>query len=96
MLDKATAESEFVFVRRSALQVKTGTNRIGGAIAAVTARIIIPVGSTLVEITALVDCYIRFGTSSVNATSTIGDDDTASRLCTMRLIWPKHSMSPKR
>ncbi len=80
MLDKATADDEFVFGRRFALQIKTGSNRIGGTIAAATARLVIPTGAKLIEITALVDCYIRFGNSSVDATSTIGNDGANSKL----------------
>ncbi len=73
-------DGEFVFLRRSALQIKTGGNRIGGTIAVASARVVIPVGSKLVEITALVDVYIRFGDGSVVATSTIGNDGANSKL----------------
>ena len=74
-------DGEYTFIRRSALQIKTGTNRIGGTIGAATARVAItPVGAKLVEISALVDCYIMFGTVAVEATSTIGVDGTNSKL----------------
>jgi len=80
MLDKATDEGEFVFTRRSALQVKSGSNRIGGTIAGTTDRLVIPAGAKLIEISATTDCYIMFGTGAVDATSTIGNDGTNSRL----------------
>jgi hypothetical protein len=80
MLQEQTRDGEFVFVRRSALQIKTGTARVGGTIAATTARVTIPTGAKLVEVTALVDCYIMFGPSDVDATSTIGNDGTNSKL----------------
>jgi len=80
MLDKATDEGEFVYTRRSALQIKTGVNRVGDDIDGTTDRVTLPVGSKLIELTCTTDCYIRFGTSSVDATTTIGDDDTASKL----------------
>ena len=79
-LDKATAEDEFVFTRRSALQIKTGSNRVGGTIAGTTDRLVIPAGATLIEITATTDCYIRFGDVTVVATSTIGNDGANSKL----------------
>jgi len=80
MLDKAIAEGEHVFTRRSALQVKTGTLRIGGVIAGTTDSLVIPVGATLIEISSTVQCYINFGASGVTAALTIGNQDTASRL----------------
>ncbi len=80
MLQITNDDGEFVFLRRSALQIKTGSNRIGGTIAASSDRLVIPVGSRLIEITALVDVYIRFGTVAVVATSTIGNDSANSKL----------------
>jgi hypothetical protein len=80
MLDKANAEGEFVFVRRSALQVKTGVARTGDDVDGTTDRIALPTGAKLIELSSTADCYIRFGTVAVDATTTIGDDDTASKL----------------
>ncbi len=80
MLQVTQDDGEFVFVRRSALQVKTGVNRVGDDIDGTTDRVTLPVGSKLIELTCTTDCYIRFGTASVDATTTIGDDDTASKL----------------
>ncbi len=80
MLDKATSEGEYVFTRRSALQIKTGANRIGGTIAGTTDRLVIPAGAKLIEISATTDCYIMFGDVTVDATSTIGNDAVNSRL----------------
>jgi len=80
MLDKATAEGEFVFDRRSALQIKTGANRIGGSVIVTTARLVIPSGAKLIEISVTTDCYIMFGDVTVDATSTIGNDGTNSKL----------------
>jgi hypothetical protein len=80
MLDRATEEGEFVFTRRSALQVKTGINRIGGSVIVTTDRLVIPTGARLIEISVTTDCYIMFGTVTVDATSTIGNDGVNSRL----------------
>jgi hypothetical protein len=80
MLDKATGDGEFVFVRRSALQIKTGTLRVGDDVDGTTDRIALPVGAKLIELSATADCYIRFGTDSVDATTTIGNDESASKL----------------
>ena len=70
-LSKST-ENEHVFQRRSALQVPAWSGaRVSGVIAAATDRLTIPAGSTLIEITALVDVYINFGNAAVVATTTI-------------------------
>ena len=72
---KTSAEGEHVFQRRSALQVPAWTEkRIGGVIAAITDRLVIPAGATLIELSALVDCYINFGDVTVDATSVIATD----------------------
>ena len=80
MLDKATAEGEYVFVRRSALQIKTGTNRVGDDVDGTTDRLTLPAGAKLIELSATADCYIMFGTGAVDATSTIGNDGVNSKL----------------
>jgi len=80
MLDKATAEGEYVFVRRSALQIKTGTNRVGDDVDGTTDRIALPSGAKLIELSSTADCYIMFGDVTVDATSTIGNDGVNSKL----------------
>ena len=70
-----SSEGEHVFIRRSALQVPAWSGaRVSGVIAATTARLVIPAGSTLIEITALVDVYLNFGNAAIVATSTIEVD----------------------
>ncbi len=67
-----SSEGEHVFIRRSALQVPAWSGaRVSGVIAATTDRLTIPSGSTLIEITALVDIFINFGNAAIDATSTI-------------------------
>lgn len=80
MLDKANDEGEFVFTRRSALQVKTGTKRVGDDVDDSTDRITLPTGAKLIELSVTADCYIMFGPSDVDASSTIGNDGTNSKL----------------
>jgi len=80
MLDKAIAEGEYVFTRRSALQVKTGSNRIGDDVDGTTDRVALPTGATLIELSSTADCYIMFGTVAVEASAVIGNDGTNSKL----------------
>jgi len=80
MLDKANDEGEFVFTRRSALQFKTGTLRVGDDVDGTTDRIALPVGAKLIELSSTADCYIMFGDDSVDATATIGNDGVNSKL----------------
>lgn len=80
MLDKANDEGEFVFVRRSALQIKTGTKRVGDDTDGTTDRLTLPSGAKLIELSVSADCYIMFGPSDVDATSTIGNDGANSKL----------------
>ena len=80
MLDKATDEGEFVFVRRSALQIKTGSNRVGDDVDGTTDRVTLPAGSKLIELSSTADCYIMFGTGAVEASAVIGNDGVNSKL----------------
>jgi len=80
MLDKAISEGEYVFTRRSALQVKTGTARVGDDVDGTTDRVALPTGAKLIELSSTADCYIMFGTVAVEASSTIGNDGTNSKL----------------
>ena len=70
-----STEGEHVFQRRSALQTPAwqGT-RVSGVIAATTDSLVIPAGSTLIEITALVNVYINFGNAAIVATTAVEDD----------------------
>lgn len=81
-----TTEGEHVFIRRSALQVPAWSGeRVSGVIAATTDRLFIPAGSTLIEITALVDVYINFGNAAIKATSTIETDGSRLFLSGVRV-----------
>ncbi len=80
MLDKATDEGEFVYTRRSALQIKTGSNRVGDDVDGTTDRIALPTGAKLIELSSTADCYIMFGDVTVDATATIGNDGVNSKL----------------
>ena len=66
-------DGEHTFIRRSALQVPSwkGEVRVAGTIAVATARFVIPVDATLIELSATEDCYINFGDVTVDATSTV-------------------------
>lgn len=48
------------------------------AVTNVTARVILPAGAVLIELTATEDCYVAFGDVTVNAVQAIATD--ASRL----------------
>ncbi len=75
-----SSEGEHVFNRRSALQVPAWSGaRVTGVLGASTASLTLPEGATLIEITALVNCYINFGSNVVIAATTTVEDD-GSRL----------------
>jgi hypothetical protein len=79
MLDKTT-EGEHVFVRRSALQVPTWSGaRVSGVVAATTDSLVLPEGATLIEISALVNIYINFG-SNAAITAAVETEVDGSRL----------------
>ena len=68
-----SSEGEHVFIRRSALQVPAWSGeRVSGVVGATTNSLILPPGATLIEITALVNVYINFGSNAaITASSTI-------------------------
>lgn len=71
MLNKSS-EGEHVFIRSSALQVPTWSGEhVGDKIGKLSQRFELPEGTTLVELSAMADCFINFGDSTVVAESTV-------------------------
>jgi len=70
------------------LQVARWTGKRAGLAVTDTAQtLIIPAGSIVIEISAVENCYIRFGTDSVTAAdNTIGDDVSRLFLSGMQVV----------